>query len=293
MDTTKKDNAIELFFPYYVNQGRLLDIYAILNGGYSEYAEITTAISNEKTHSGKAEVNGNGGFKLFNFGTTLGGSIDNVNAQSTENKEKRVQTVTSVLSMVMNILSSKGYLRDIMQSRPGDFVRIPVNLSINSIKALMTELSEVIALSDSASKQCKGTGNNGISKKEVDNLVKQVKTLFDGEEIIFETEDYAIIGSITDNCLYQGSRSDLIGTELMCLAQVKRVFPEGTELMKNTVFSKMKDESIKQGIIDSMANLSSTGNYEFSAVAVPSIKGKPVYQLEIIALYQGAFEWRL
>lgn len=30
----------EIFFPYYVNQGRLLDICAILNGGYSEYSEL-------------------------------------------------------------------------------------------------------------------------------------------------------------------------------------------------------------------------------------------------------------
>ena len=36
-----KETKVELFFPYYINQSRLLDIYAILNGGYSEYAEIT------------------------------------------------------------------------------------------------------------------------------------------------------------------------------------------------------------------------------------------------------------
>lgn len=29
-----------VFFPYYVNQNRLLDIYAILNKGFSEYEEI-------------------------------------------------------------------------------------------------------------------------------------------------------------------------------------------------------------------------------------------------------------
>ena len=43
------DKKLDLFFPYYINQGRLLDIYAILNGGYSEYTEITTAIGAEKS----------------------------------------------------------------------------------------------------------------------------------------------------------------------------------------------------------------------------------------------------
>ena len=48
MTNDEKKRKVELFFPYYINQSRLLDIYAILNGGYSEYAEITTSISTEK-----------------------------------------------------------------------------------------------------------------------------------------------------------------------------------------------------------------------------------------------------
>ena len=63
----KAESQKELFFPYYVNQGRLLDIYAILNNGYSEYAEITTAINEEHTKGGRADANGTVGFKLFNF----------------------------------------------------------------------------------------------------------------------------------------------------------------------------------------------------------------------------------
>ena len=37
----------DLFFPYYVNRGRLLDIYAILNNGYSEYEELSYSSSSE------------------------------------------------------------------------------------------------------------------------------------------------------------------------------------------------------------------------------------------------------
>ena len=69
-----KDN-IELFFPYYVNQGRLIDIYAILNQGYSEYSEITTAIGDEKSKSGKMDISAKGGFKLFDFGGNLTGNV--------------------------------------------------------------------------------------------------------------------------------------------------------------------------------------------------------------------------
>ena len=40
-----------VFFPYYVNQNRLLDIYAILNRGFSEYEEIKEESSSGKSSS--------------------------------------------------------------------------------------------------------------------------------------------------------------------------------------------------------------------------------------------------
>lgn len=104
-----KENTSEagLFFPYYINQGRLLDIYAILNGGYSEYVEIITAVSGGKTTAGKIDINANGGFKLFNFGGNISGGIEKSNSNQNENKEKKIQTVTSVLSIVISTLDKK------------------------------------------------------------------------------------------------------------------------------------------------------------------------------------------
>ena len=90
------------FFPYYVNQGRLLDIYVILNSGYSEYSEITTAINENTTKGAKADTSASIGFKLFNIGGKLSGELEKANGASNENKEKKVQTVTSILSIVKN-----------------------------------------------------------------------------------------------------------------------------------------------------------------------------------------------
>lgn len=73
---------------------------------------------------------------------------------------------------------------------------------------------------------------------------------------------------------------------MMCLAQVKRVFPTGTELMKNTIFTKIKDQSAKVQLINALSDISNGSFFDFEATAIPSIQDKPVYQLEIIALYQ-------
>ncbi|MBC8571331.1 DUF6414 family protein [Zongyangia hominis] len=276
---------VALFFPYYINQGRLLDIYAILNEGYSEYSEITTAISNERIKSGKLEASFNG-FKLFNFGTNMSGKIDKTDNNTNENKEKKIQTVTSVLSIVNSCLANKGYLHDIREAAPGQFVCLPVVLSINSIKSLLSEMADLLKLSENMQKvgvDVKGIGKNTNS---INNILKNIQVLFDGEEILYQTDDYAIIGNILDSNLYQSVRADLIGTELTCLAQVKRVFPGGTELMKNTIFTKIKDNTAKQKLIDSVQQIAKGNIFDFEAIAVTSIQNKPVYQLEIIALYQ-------
>ena len=159
-------------------------------------------------------------------------------------------------------------------------------VSINSIKSLLSELTELLELT----KSMKTIGadiniaNNDIRK--YDTLLKTIQELFTGEEILFQTENYAVIGNILDANLYQANRADIIDSEMICLAQVKRVFPNGTELMKNTIFTKIKDKSSKEDLIKAISGIANGNIFDFEAVAVPSIDDKPVYQLEIIALYQ-------
>lgn len=292
--TEKDDNKKnELFFPYYVNQGRLLDIYAILNGGYSEYSEITTTISDEINSGKKGEGFVKGGFKIFDFGFTYNRSFDEKNSQGSENREKKIQTVSSMLNIVKTTLAQNDYLREIQCAKAGDFVCLPVVLSINSIKSQLSEMADLLRLADTIqniddkkSKEKNKHNNSSQKNNNIDGLLKTIQTLFEGEEIIYQTDDFAIIGNIVDGHLYQAVRSDIIGTYLTCLAQVKRVYDNGTELMKNTTFSKIQGNDIKQPIIDSLLDISKNNFFEFEAVAIPSIKDKPVYELEIIALFQ-------
>ena len=286
MAKNDKETKVELFFPYYINQSRLLDIYAILNGGYSEYAEITTGVSTEKTKSGKLNGQVSGGFKLVNLGGTLDGEFAKTDGESGENREKKVQTITSILSMVKASLADKGYLVDLLKAEPGNFVCLPVNLQINSIKSLLAEMTDILKLNTNRQKVGVQIQWNKQDTKKYEDILKSIQILFAGEEILFETDEFAITGNILDENLYQGTRSDLINVNLTCLAQVKRIFPDGTELMKNTIFTKIKDTGAKDKLIASMQELTSGNIFDFEATAVSAIKDKPVYQLEIIALYQ-------
>ena len=280
------DSRSELFFPYYINQGRLLDLYAILNDGYSEYSEVITAISSEKAKTGKIEVSGNTGFKIFNFGSNVEGSKSSTGASRDEKKTRKVQTVTSVLSIVKRKLEEKNYICEIGEAKSGSFICVPVVLSINSIKSLLNEISEMITLMNTMQK---AGISIGLTKKDNDNwnaINKALQSMFAGEEILCEKDDYALTGTIVDANLYQAVREDIIGTEMTCLAQVKRIFPYGTELMKNNIFTKIKDKEAKEELINSVYQLTENVAFDFNSIAVPSIHDKPVYQVEIIALYQ-------
>lgn len=288
MSKDKNENDIELFFPYYVNQERLLDIFAILNHGYSEFSEVSVSSKTEKNKKGKAEISLSG-FKIFNFGLNgnTSGELGSNNSLEDHTTERKVQTVTSVLSKVKNELKIRGCIKNIIGAKAGDFVCLPVNLSINSMQSLMSELSDILKLSEEISK----FGNQNKSSvstnsKELERISKAMKKLFDGEEIVYETDTFAVFGNITESNLYQSVSADLSGAELTCLAQVKRVFPEGTELMRNTVFSKLNDAESKKKLINALSGFTNNKVYDFDAVVIPSIYGKPVYQLEIIALYQ-------
>lgn len=282
----KQEKTTELFFPYYVNQGRLLDLYAILNGGYSEYIELTTAVGMEYTKSSKTEATAHGGFKLFNLGGGVSSDLANLDKSQSESKEKKIQTVTSVLSIVKASLLEKGYIKGILQSDPGDFICLPVVLKVNSIKSLLTEMKEIVKLMGGFQKIGIAPKDSKYDTKTLEDTLNTIQVIFGGDEILYESDDFAVTGNITETNLYQATKADIIDMKLNCLAQVKRVFPDGTELMKNTVFTRLKDKTAKENFIKTVSKLTEGNVYNFESIAVPSIYGKPVYQIEIIALYQ-------
>ena len=286
-DKDNERNNVDIFFPHYVNQSRLLDIYAIINGGYSEYSEITSTLNTEKSKKGAVEGALSGGFKVFNFGGGVSGEAESLKGQSNASTEKKVQTVTSVLSIVKETLKKNNYLHDITDAKPGQFICMPVTLSINSVKGLFTEIQDIIKLMNDLKKAKIDVGGSLKEINGIDNMLKTFKTVFEGEEILYETDNFAIIANIYDSNLYQSTRADIIGIELNCLAQVKRIYPNGTQLLKNTIFTKLKDANAKKSFLDSIADISKQENFvDFESVVVPAIEDKPVYQLEIIALYQ-------
>lgn len=279
-----------LFFPYYVNQPRLIDLFALFNNGLSEFEELKEdKIENSKV-SGKGGAKIESGFKCFKVGATLEAGAGDEKQSGESVTTRRVQTVTSMLHVVLGKLGERGYVRDIAHSKEGDFVIVPVRLKINSMKSFMDEVLELGALVGKMnavvpSAQQKKSADDFKKVKDIANLAGN---LFESEEIISEDNSHAVMGNISDSFLYQARKADLVDVPLVCLGQVHRIYPEGTQLMKNTIFAKFKDVNAKQRLIDALVKCSADNQYDFSSSLMFEISDKPVYQLEIVALYQVA-----
>ncbi len=285
MEKNASSKLDSVFFPYYVNQARLLDIFAIINNGFAEYEVITEESFKSKNNAAKGSARA--GFKLFKLGVDAEGEV-RVSSEGRGSRSVRlVQTPSSMLGIVVSEMRWRGFLKDLLESVPGDFVLIPVNLKINSIKGYIGDLTKLTELGRKM--QDLDKANSSKARSEETSLLKRINgvafELFSAEEIISELDDYAVMGSISTDNLYEGVVQDIIDTDLMCLAQVKRVYRDGTRLMKNTMFSMIRDDNSKRALIDSLTpsdELPFRSYYDLKF----EITGKPVYQLEIVALYQ-------
>ncbi len=278
----------DLFFPYYINKSRLLDTYAILNHGYSEYEELTLSSNSETRKTDKGEMKIQSGFGIFKLGGTAADEKNKSNTENSQYSEKKVQTITSILKIVLDEMRKKQYLRTITDTKVGDFVEIDdIIFQINSIKYLMDEIDELMALYSMISNYSNSKDSkNKNTEKSFKNVSKSIRSLCNGEEVIFQTDDYAIVGKIYDNCLYESFKDDLINSTFHCLCQVKRIYSKGTQLMKDTMFTKIKDKKTKDNFIKTVSEFKQNNVYTFDSEAVSEISNKPVYEIEIIALYK-------
>lgn len=283
---------MDVFFPCYVDQERLLDLYSLLNGGYIEYEEIRMDSSEEKRGVKKGAGELSGGFKMFKMGASISASMESGSTSSEVNSSamRRVQTVPSMLQIVLKQLREKKLLSDMGTAKEGSMVLFQMTPALNSFSGFLQEAKELMKLAqemeDVNSPDGGGKKKANPTIKTIEKMASVGKKLFDAEELVGIEDDFAVFGNVVNENLYQSMRSDITGVRLHCLAQIRKLYPCGTELMKNTAFSKIKDESVKSPLIDAMKDMAVSGGYEFDSQLVPALKDRPVYQLKIIALFQ-------
>lgn len=276
-------NKSRPFTPYYINQNRLFDLYSILNRGYSEYEEITIQSSDAKKATGKVDTTASGGFKLIKISGGVEGECEHKELQSSGTTIKRVQTVTSILGNVLEEMATKKYIQKIGDCKQGDFFEGTVNFTLNSLKKLLDILKDIVGLTASMS-SIGVTAKIPYTKKQIEDITKAFTFLFGGLEVFYETDEYAVIANLNENCLYLSNLDDILNTDIFCFGQIKKIYPNGTNLLKNTTFSRFKSAESKNDFISKIAELSNNDTLELGITAKAEIEGKKVYEVEIISL---------
>lgn len=276
-------NKSRPFTPYYINQNRLFDLYSILNRGYSEYEEITIQSSDAKKATGKVDTTASGGFKLIKISGGVEGECEHKELQSSGTTIKRVQTVTSILGNVLEEMATKKYIQKIGDCKQDDFFEGTVNFTLNSLKKLLDILKDIVGLTASMS-SIGVTAKIPYTKKQIEDITKAFTFLFGGLEVFYETDEYAVIANLNENCLYLSNLDDILNTDIFCFGQIKKIYPNGTNLLKNTTFSRFKSAESKNDFISKIAELSNNDTLELGITAKAEIEGKKVYEVEIISL---------
>lgn len=288
---SNKENASSdfIFTASYIDQARLIDLYSLLNKGYSEYEEIRIDSSEEKRKSVRGTGDISSGFKLFKLGASAALDAGSGFSKSECSSIKRVQTVPSMLRLVVEQLKEKNLIVDMTNADEGSMVLIEIHPFINSYSGFMEEARQLIELGE----EMKNIDKSASSKKvkssllsNIERLAKISKKLFNAEELVSIEDDYAVFGNVVEDNLYQSMRNDITGIGQHCLAQVRKIYPEGTQLMRNTHFSKFGDREAKRDLLDSVRQVVDTGVFNLDSQVVAEISDRPVYQLNLIALFQ-------
>ncbi len=222
---------------------------------------------------------------MFKIGGARADGKESSNADSTTLSVKKIQTIPSILKIVIDELRDKKILKDIQNSHEGDFVEIEsVSFQLNSIKALIEEVDEIIKLIPNLN-----TNNQNNSKNDISSFKKianSIKIICNGEEMLFKDDNYAVVGNYYKDCLYQATKSDIFNNKFRCLCQIKRKHDNGTSLMKNTIFTQIKGKEAKDKIINSIVEYCQKSAITFNSIVESEIENKPVFEIEIIALYK-------
>lgn len=224
-------------------------------------------------------------FKLFKIGGAAGDGKETSNADNATLSIKKIQTIPSILKIVIDELRDKKYLKTIEESSEGDFVEIDtISFQLNSIKSLIEEVDEIVKLLPNLNTSSQN--NNKADINSFKKIANSIKIICNGEEMLYKNDKYAVVGNYYKDCLYQAIKPDIFNNSFRCLCQIKRKYEHGTSLMKNTIFTQIKGKEAKDSIIKSIVDYSSKSTITFNSIAESEIENKVVYEVEIIALYK-------
>lgn len=292
---SKNENSWEekMMLPYYINFNRVLDLYSMINGGYSDYEVVSISGKEEK----KSEISGKGSFSishiLLNIGADAGAKSEKGHIVEKSSEAKKVQTLPSMLKSVYDFLYHNNYINKLDNDNIGDFIELDVRFKINSMRLYFKEIENFLTFCCEGANLDKSKENEKSRKESIKNFkdiiesTKIVQSMFTGDELLDNRlDEYAVFGRFDTDNLYTGNVYSIADTPLKCLAQIKNIYHNGTNLLKDNLTSKIKVEDFINPLMTLFNNSQVNDTFNIDCDIVCDIKNKKVYELEIISLFR-------
>ncbi len=307
-DPTHQIEPSDLPIALYLNQRLTFDLLAALEGGFSSFATVVTASSDETDTavSGEGQLGLSNAFGLFNL--KLGGrsSRQTRQQQSATTSENIVHTPASLFARFRKDLHDRELVRYVSPSsnlsgiRPGDFVEFEATLRKNPIVELLSALSVLVSLMElvevPTDQIVAGTGRRnrrGGRKRtqpqsDIDNTKKQIEMFRSAvsakgsDDLIAEINEMRIVLTTQPEFFIDRSMNDTIDGTFRVFGKATRIILEDTDgisLLRKTALGKFDDLEVNLG--SAMEGLRDVG---FTEPVDIEIRG-PAMQVVPIAIF--------
>lgn len=315
--TENKDlTATDLCVPIYLNQQMVFDLLAVLEDGFYQLSNITTAggeSENRKTGFG-GSIGASNVFALLGISFKGEHSREKGTQEQTEVARERVHTPTSLFSRLRMTLDEKSLLmkpktlEEIESSTSGQFVEFRAVLRKNPLVETIEGFQQLMKMADLFSdepsqaphsgrkkgRSGKGGGQNVQPQNEDEQIAQQMQRMLDALaqagslEIIGEMLDVPSARAVLSTKLEffsDQNASEIIDGEFRVLGKVIRVVKTDSEdsinLLRKTSFGIL-DSSIFDGMGDALED--QEGLRLNSSEFTTEIEG-PALQLIPIAIF--------
>lgn len=282
----------------YINQGRLLDICAMENNGFSEYEIYSNELSSDSTKKHGLSA----GFKAIALGK-VDSTEEEGSSHSRSTEIKKIQTISSIFKKTLEQVKSQSKNEDDLkngQVHAGDYIIVPAmfhlnsfNLGIEAFDAVLRMYEPIISKNKTKPNKSRTPGvtnDPNVLTPEIFKTIKQewgalkeaLGVLVEYDEIFCENEQYAIVSTISPECLYQTTLQGIVDVPLNCFAQVKEVRPGSTGLLKNSLYRKIENIDTVTGPLEEFTNNQPLKiELKVESITVAEI----IIEVEVIGLY--------
>ncbi|KYD24777.1 hypothetical protein DER53_11470 [Parageobacillus toebii NBRC 107807] len=246
----------------YLNQKIVFDLLAVIDDGFSQVTKLNISNQEGKKNGvdGSAEIGISNAFGLFGVKSKINARKEKTQTESTSKSEEKVHTPTSLFVKLLSYLEEKNLVKDIndkndlINLKPGEFVRFNSTLEQNPLVSLLESLEQMAVMAIRLENKKKNK-----AQSEDQNILKLIKGV---RESLTQHDMIDLISTIKNshetikavlpvyiNFFFNRSMNEIIDGNYTVVGKVAKVVLDQNDninLFRNTGFKLLKQHTLEK-----------------------------------------------